>query len=142
MPTMKGPGMTFEGTFRQWLESAMRDSIPDEVQAFAFNLDERCESETPFAVELIGSPEFDREDEDWACYEAWQSQPRSLPMPRAFTTGAWETCLENVKALVVASLHGTVFGDVLRSRRAVAVGFVSGDLDIVWQATEGAHPVS
>jgi hypothetical protein len=37
-----------------------------------------------------------------------------------------------VKRLVVAAIDEDSAGEVLKSREGIAVGFVDGDLDLVW----------
>ena len=65
--------------------------------------------------------------------EVWEATPRWLPIPATFSTNAWQTCLANVKALVLRASEDKAIGEALRSREGIAVGFVDGDLDLVWQ---------
>jgi hypothetical protein len=55
-----------------------------------------------------------------------------LKIPVAFSSSSWETCLAAVKELVVAAIDGDSAGEVLKTRDGIAVGFVDGDLDLVW----------
>lgn len=124
--------MTFEEDFKAWLMGSASTAIPASVRAFSFNLCERDNDSSPFAVELIGSSEFDTEDSDWACDEVWAATPRMLEIPVAFSSRSWEGCLARVKRLVVATIDEDGTGEVFKSREGVAVGFVDGDLDLVW----------
>lgn len=107
-------------------------AIPVSVRAFSFNLCELGDDGSPFGVELIGSPEFDLEDGDWACDEVWVATPRMLEIPLAFSSRSWEECLAGVKRLVIAAIDDDSAGEVFKTREAVAVGFVDGGLDLVW----------
>ncbi|WP_208281640.1 hypothetical protein [Massilia oculi] len=124
--------MTFEEDFKAWLMGSASTAIPASVRAFSFNLCELDNDSSPFAVELIGSSEFDIEDSDWACDEVWAATPRMLEIPVAFSSRSWEGCLAGVKRLVVATIDEDGAGEVFKSREGVAVGFVDGDLDLVW----------
>lgn len=125
--------MSFDESFERWLSSSLNTTVPEPVRAFSFNLYEAGSDHSLFGVELIGSPEFDAEDGDWACEEVWEATPRRLEIPAAFSTSSWEVCLTNMKALVLRALQEGNVGKILRSRDGVAVGFVDGDLDLVWQ---------
>lgn len=124
--------MTFDDSFKAWLTSSLNTGVPEPVRAFAFNLCELQDSNSPFGVELIGSSDFDFEDSDWACDEVWAATPRMLEIPVAFSSSSWETCLAAVKRLVRAALDGDSAGKILKTSEGVAVGFIDGDLDLLW----------
>jgi hypothetical protein len=125
--------MSFDESFKAWLRKSLDTVVPESVRAFSFNLYEAGSDDSPFGVELIGSPHFDVEDSDWACEEIWEATPRRLPIPATFSTNSWQTCLANVKALVLRALQDKTVGEILQTREGIAVGFVDGDLDLVWQ---------
>jgi hypothetical protein len=125
--------MSFDDSFKAWLRQSLDTAVPASVRAFSFNLYESENDDSPFRVDLIGSPDFDLEDGDWACEEVWEATPGLLPIPAAFSTSSWQTCLANVKALVLRALEDKAIGDILLTREGIAVGFVDGDLDLVWQ---------
>lgn len=124
--------MTFEETFKAWLMGSFSTAIPASVRAFSFNLYDLDDNDSPFGVDLIGSSEFDVEDEDWACDEVWTAFPRMIAIPVAFSSRSYEGCLVRVKRLVVAAMNENGAGEILKTREGVAVGFVGGDLDLVW----------
>ena len=125
--------MSFDDSFKAWLRQSLDTVVPPSVRAFSFNLSESGNDDSPFSVDLIGSPHFDLEDDDWACEEIWEATPGLLPIPATFSTNSWQTCLANVKALVLRALEDETIGDILRSREGIAVGVVDGDFDLVWQ---------
>jgi hypothetical protein len=55
-----------------------------------------------------------------------------LEIPVAFSSRSWEACPAAVKKSVVAAIDEDSAGEVLKSREGIAVGFVDGDLDLVW----------
>ena len=125
--------MDFDEYFRTWLAEALNTTVPDSVNAFCFNLYQSPSDEFPFSIELIGSPFFDAEDDDWACEDIWQAMPRTIAIPEEFSSRLWEKCLERVKALVLKILQDDSSGRILRNGEGVGVGFVNGDLHIVWR---------
>ena len=55
-------------TVTEWIDNILNDKvIPTNTVAFCFNLYE--ESDGSWAMELIGTEQFDLDDEDWACRE-------------------------------------------------------------------------
>ena len=124
--------MTFEDDFKNWLRDSTRTGVPASVRAFSFNLYELANTDWPFGVELIGCSDFDIEDSDWACENVWAATPRMLEIPVAFSSRSWETCLAAVKQLVIAAAEEDSASDALKSREGIAVGFVDGDLDLIW----------
>ena len=52
-------------------------------------------------------------------------------------TVKWEACLERLKALVVRQLDtNTPSGQKLKSSDGIGIGFVDGDLQMVWRASD------
>lgn len=127
--------MPFEEQFHAWLRQALENrAVPPEVKAFAFNLLEPAA--TPgvrFAVELVGTIGFDEDDPDWACDEAWAPRQRQLGIPEAFSGPGWENCLAAMDALLRTCLASPTLGPLLQHGDAVALGFVDGDLRVLWQ---------
>lgn len=96
--------MDFSEKFENWLASAFAAGVPDTVVAYSFNLFEIDSLDAKYGMELIGAGEFDADDMDWACDEAWVPNPRALSIPLAFANGDWEACLVSAKQLVQGSL--------------------------------------
>jgi len=125
--------MNFEESFCAWLGESVSEPIPTSVKAFAFNLFEYPETPTvKFGVELIGAGSFDLADPDWACDEVWEPSCRRLEIPTSFSSQAWEDCLDRVKGLVLGCLESQLHGPLLKRGEAVGLGFVDGDLNLVW----------
>lgn len=126
--------MEFSENIERWIASALAVEVPQTVVAYSFNLFELASAEAKYGIELIGAEEFDEDDMDWACDEAWVASPRSISIPREFADGTWEDCLCDTKQLLVKLLRKSSGAAAkLKEGKAVAVGFVDGDLDLIWQ---------
>jgi hypothetical protein len=126
--------MSFSEEFNGWIVSALASEVPKTVVAYSFNLFELPPGDAKYGIELIGSDEFDTDDSDWACSETWVANPRSISIPRAFGDGAWEECLDDVKGLLTNTLSkSSATASKLKDARAVAIGFVDGDLELIWK---------
>lgn len=126
--------MTFSAQFEEWLKQAFSSGVPEDVKAFAFNLYEPAPIKgVCFGVELVGTGGFDRENPDWACEEIWEPATRRLDIPVSFSGQGWEHCLEVMLSLIEAALRKEdPIAAVLKSRLGIGVGFVDGDLNVVW----------
>lgn len=124
--------MTFPEQFEAWLSTALAQDIPAEVVAYSFNLFEYASCD--YGMELIGASEFDPSDADWVCEEVWQPEPRMLDIPADFCSADWASCLRDARALLLSVLDkpGAISAR-LKASQAVAIGFVDGDLDVIWQ---------
>jgi hypothetical protein len=125
----------FEQLFARWLGDCIDQGVPDDVCAFSFSLYEPANVPgVMFDIELIGAGEFDAEDPDWTCDEVWAPEPRWLPIPVEYSGEDWETCLEKLKSLVLRQLEtDTPQVQVLKASQGIGLGFVDGDLEIIWQ---------
>ena len=126
--------MSFFEEFNGWIVSALASEVPKTVVAYSFNLFELAPGEAKYGIELIGSDEFDTDNSDWACNETWVANPRSISIPRACANGTWEGCLDDVRGLLTTTLsNSSATATKLKGARAVAIGFVDGDLELIWK---------
>jgi hypothetical protein len=117
--------------FRTWLDAAIAQEIPPRVRAICFNLYETGQA---FGIELIGAPAFDPDNADWACDEIFEYRRNCPELPIGLFGKAWPRCLEVVTQWVRDYLQAGDQAHELRSRDGVAVGFVDGELNVVWNA--------
>jgi hypothetical protein len=124
----------FEDYFTSWLNEALSEDIPTNVEAFCFNLYYPAgEENVKFGTELIGANRFDKTDEDWACDEVWEPKQRRISIPIEFSTIDSEVCQLNLKTLIQIYLSSAnTNSNVLKQHKAIAVGFVNGNLDLIW----------
>ena len=114
----------------KWLENGFRKNT-DKVVAYSFNL---YETSSGFGIELIGAPSFDENNEDWACREIYVHSPRKLQLSKKDTGSTWQECLKNVHETLKNILElSSPTVDLLKRSKAIAVGFVDGNLEIVWK---------
>jgi hypothetical protein len=126
--------MDFEKQFHQWLSECLSKPVPESVQAFSFNLFEYPETpECKFGIELVGASSFDDKGPDWACNEIWEPTARTLEIPKGYSGTGWQGCLFKARNLIINYLNAEPVGAVLKSRQGVGLGFVDGDLEIVWR---------
>ena len=128
----------FEKVFEDWLEKSLEAEISDEVKAFSFNLDESAyEDGYEFGAELIGAERFDLNDEDWACDEIWEPIQRKIYIPISYSGETWESCLVKMRNLVIKYLSSNKStAQKLKSREGVGIGFVDGNLEVIWSRKE------
>ncbi|MHA4866183.1 hypothetical protein ACXZ1M_00600 [Duganella sp. PWIR1] len=126
--------MDFPEEFDGWLASVLAPELPSTLVAFSFNLFELDSTDARYGIELVGADEFDLNDTDWACGEVWVANPHFISIPRAFADEGWEKCLDDTKRLLANALaKPSILISKLKDKRAVAIGFVDGDLELIWQ---------
>lgn len=116
--------------FEAWLSSVLCEPPPVGVAAYNFNLAECFD----WTIELIGASVYDKDDEDWACPpNVWTSCPPDFSIPRHIAP-TWELALAYVCERVDSYLTGGNHpqAEVLRAAQAVCVGFVDGELTVIW----------
>lgn len=115
--------------FFEWLDRILQTMpLPDEVVAVNFNLYEESEG-LPFAVQIVGTVSFDAENDDWACDAVYSSEEDLF----AFEAEEWENALELASQWVSAYVEEGAFSALLKGMEAVAIGFVDGDLEVLYR---------
>ena len=113
--------------FADWLDAVPINNLPENAAAINFNIYEEIDSN--WSVQLIASERFDPDDEDWACDEIFTTGEELF---RWQQESEWEEILEVVKELVGKYLDVGKYAENLKKYRAVAVGFVDGNLEILY----------
>lgn len=114
----------------KWLDDALNQDIPDEVIAFCFNLYD--DGNHKWSVELIGTESFDADDADWGCDEVTDFGTRE----NCYTWKAvkeWDEILREMTDILKEYLVSGVHADILKEKSGVGVGFVDGDMEIIYQ---------
>lgn len=113
---------TLKTVIKDWLiEIDKTDKLPTDIIALSFNLFE------PFGLELVGSTWYDKEDEDWACEEAFIPTQRICPNFYVSENFGWEKVLEIVTQILKELVFELSSIKLLKVKH-IAVGFVDGDL--------------
>jgi shikimate kinase len=122
--------------FTNWLNPILESNTFDSVLAFCFNLYEgACEESEPgeWHVQIIGSAEFDLNNEDWACPpEVFTSGDDLLIISKDEAGQEWYEALEKSIQIITQYLETGKHRNLLLSKKAVSVGFVNGNLYHVW----------
>ncbi len=113
--------------FAKWLDRILAEGLP-EAAAINFNLYE--DHDNHWSIQLIAAERYDEEDSDWACEEVFTTGEDLFTWQEACE---WEKVLCTGKELVMQYLNEGQFSELLKSFQAVAVGFVDGDLEILYQ---------
>ena len=112
-----------------WLDQILTQDIPLEVTAFCFNLYEDVGQK--WSVELIGAAWFDEKNEDWACDEVTHFKTRQDPFSWE-EEATWEDILSKISNALREYLKSGTYAEKLKSKSAVGVGFVDGNIQIVY----------
>ena len=117
------------GKFAAWIVRVLDEHDLSPVVAYNFNLYEH-EDET--AIQLVGATSYDPEDEDWACDTYYSSGEDLFILPHSLTGRDWRDALRFAIHLIEEYFQRSTVPAPLRACRAITVGFVAGDLEIVY----------
>ena len=126
--------MDLYADFSNWLNKHISKGLPNDIVAVCFNLYEG--SEQTYDVELVGFDSFDEDDEDWAagCDEPFTTREDLFFIQRTDDIAHWEQGLSLIKSLVTKYLAEGKYADKLYKTKVVGIGFVDGDIDIIYRA--------
>lgn len=113
----------------QVLEDALETGIPKEVTAFGFNLYE--DGDYDWSMELVGTSEFDMDNEDWLCNEVTDFDTRDDPF-QWNQKAEWEEILKDITCLLKKYLNSGKYANVLKEKSGIGVGFVDGNIEILY----------
>jgi len=116
--------------FKKWIDEILSDNISNDVIAFNFNL---YEAEDSYHIQLIGASTFSEEDQDWACYEVFSTGENIFIINRKIAGQEWEQGLKFSKNMIMKYLEKGKNNYKLKEKQAVGIGFVDGDLEILYK---------
>ena len=111
-----------------WIDNAFAKGIPEEVASIAFNL---YEDEDSWSMEIVGCGSFDADDSDWACDEITDFDTRENPYVWEQACD-WEEVQSEMLELLKKYLNQGTYGAKIKALQGSAVGFVDGDLDLLF----------
>lgn len=124
-------------SFSKWLDGILSQSLPEDTIAFNFNIyhgsADDDEENMEYHIEIIGAVEFDEYDDDWACEESFNTRENIFVLKAEDAGDDRDDGHEFVKLLVLYYLEKGKYKDILKSKLAVAIGFVDGDLEILYR---------
>jgi hypothetical protein len=116
--------------FCAWADAVTAAPLPDGIAAFHFNMYEGLET---YDIEIVGCPTYAPRDSDWACDDILVSKQPRFRLPHQVVGRSWEQALEVATRFVGAYLAtGSVGAKKMQETLAVGIGFVDGDLHLVW----------
>ena len=116
-----------ESSFYNWLEDALK-KLPGNVEAVNFNLYD--DGDNKWSVELVGSSTFDENNSDWACNEVYTTREN----PYVLTKKSDWKAIENLfTTFLLNYLERGKYAHILKECRGIGIGFVDGDLSILYK---------
>ncbi len=117
-------------TISVWLDALLDEAdMPEGVAAFGFNLYD--DGDDNWSLELVAAGSFDREDEDWLCDELSTFGSREAPLQWQ-QAADWDQILAACGDALRQYLDGGKYAPLLKEKAAVALGFVDGDLELLY----------
>ncbi len=113
--------------FVKWLDRVLEENTKIEGEGIVFNLYE--DSDLHWSIQLVSTSYVDFDDEDWKCDEVF-STGEDLYTWKQDTNR--EEILEISINMVKKYLEEGKYSGVIKEYRAVGIGFVDGDLEIVY----------
>ena len=122
--------------FFSWADRVLSGDLPESTCAFHFNLYEGVDS---VHVQLIGADSFTPGDVPETDYspgaETFSTGEEIFEIPFSVAGVDWRQWLESSIALVQAYIASGRKASVLKSSKGVGIGFVDGDMHVLWQSS-------
>lgn len=122
--------------FFAWTDRALSQRIPDTTLAFHFNLYEGANS---VHIQLMGTNSFVPgevpERDYWPGAATFTTGEDIFEMPYSVAGGDWQAWLRTSVELVRSYIASGEKSIILKSTLGVGIGFVDGDMHVLWQAS-------
>lgn len=112
----------------EWIDTVLEKTLPENVVAIAFNLYE--DGDAQWSIEMVGTNRFDPEDPDWACDEVFDTRD---DLQSWVQKAGWEEILRETTDKIRNYIETGKYSEKLKSYKGIGVGFVDGDITIVYQ---------
>ena len=113
--------------FFEWLDLILKNELNSEIKAINFNLYE--DTDNKWSVELVGTFSFDKDNDDWACDEVFTTRDQPFVIE---CESDWELVETFFIGLVNEYLSSGKYAGKLKEYQAIGIGFVDGDLQILY----------
>lgn len=113
---------------KKWIDKIFAGDIPTQVVAICFNLYEDADNQ--WSIEMVGTNSFDQEDSDWACDEVFDTRN---DIQSWVQETRWEEIQKNIVEQIEEYLISGIYSEKMKSYEGIGVGFVDGDIDIIYQ---------
>ena len=128
---------TLTEDFFSWADSYLSGPQSDATVAFHFNL---YEGEDSVHVQLIGTDSFtlgeDPATDYWPGAETSTTGEEVFEIPYFIAGTEWRQWLQTSKNLITRYIETGKNSSVLRKSQGVGVGFVEGDMHVLWRASD------
>ncbi len=114
----------------KWIDSILSQNISSDVVAFCFNLYD--DGDNKWSIEIVGTNYFNKKDVDWPCYEIVDFGTRENPF-MWISDMSWDKVLDETVLILKKYLQAGKYAQVLKSKKAVATGFVDGDTILLYK---------
>jgi hypothetical protein len=119
-----------------WIDEALSKALPERTVAFHFNLYEGVDS---VHVQLIGTDAFavgeTPERDYWPSSETFTTGEDIFEIPFDVAGPDWRQWLVTSMDMLRSYMATGDKSDVFRVSKGVGVGFVDGDMHVLWQPT-------
>ena len=112
-----------------WIDNVLNTEIPEDTKGFIFNLYD--DGDDNWSMEIVATSRFDESDPDWGCDEIDDFGTRDEPFSWEEPAG-WEEIQDKCCEIIAQQLSDGEYASVLKRADGVGVGFVDGDLEIVY----------
>ena len=112
-----------------WIDNVLNTEIPEETKGFIFNLYD--DGDDSWSMEIVATSRFDENDPDWGCDEIDDFGTRDEPFSWEERAG-WEAIQDKCSEAIAEYLSAGEYASVLKRAEGVGVGFVDGDLELVY----------
>lgn len=112
-----------------WLDNVLNTEIPENTKGFIFNLYD--DEDDNWSIEVVATSRFDENDPDWGCDELDDFGTREEPFAWEEHTG-WENVQQECSDIIAEYLSAGEYADVLKQAEGVGIGFVDGELEILY----------
>ena len=102
--------------------------MSENIIAIAFNLYE--DGDNQWSIEMVGTNRFDPEDSDWACDEVFDTRDDLQSWAQKAN---WEEILQETIDIIKKYIETGKHSETLKSYKGIGVGFVDGDITIIYQ---------
>ncbi|MBA3037823.1 MAG: hypothetical protein FP814_15195 [Desulfobacterium sp.] len=120
-----------DNTCNDWIDSVLGKNNFSSIRSVNFNL---YEGEGTFHLQIIGSNRTPEEDEEWYCDEDFTTGENVFIINRKVTGEKWEEGLNYFKNVLKEYIEKGKFNKVLKNMKAVGIGFVDGDDEIIYES--------
>lgn len=124
--------------FAHWLDDLLENNdMPENTAAFNFNLYEESAEENLYSIQLVAAGGFDPDDSEgnWACDEIWSCGEDIFTVDISDEDSTEKDhALELFREMCEEYLENGKYKDILLSSQGIGVGFVDGDIDLIYKA--------